>query len=210
MSAANMARYRSDPNIAFWRQLKEGSDRFEATGQEPVATVTAGRYAFAPLRDKEQEAQATARVKEEAAHVAGLVEDGAAAVRTTYSDGGQHPFWAALISRGVPVGEVSRPEALAYAGQEVVLIPARRKVPPVSPLPEAVWTAAIAPGTPFADIRMRSFVPPYEAPTSRFVFEIAPDQIARLPRLLRIARDGTIAPPAFVATRPLVDIVAQR
>ncbi len=210
MSAANMARYRSDPNIAFWRQLKEGSDRFEATGQEPVATVTAGRYAFAPLKDREQEAQAAARVKEEAAHVAGLVEDGAAAVRTTYSDGGQHPFWAALISRGVPVGEVSRPEALAYAGQEVVLIPARRKLPPVSPLPEAVWTAAIATGTPFASIRTGGFVPPYEAPAPRFVFEIVPDGATRLPLLLRGTRDGSIAPPAFVATRPLVDVVAQR
>src|SRR3954467_3921903 len=30
MTAENMVKYRSDPNIAFWRQLKEGSDRFEA------------------------------------------------------------------------------------------------------------------------------------------------------------------------------------
>lgn len=210
MSAANMARYRSDPNIAFWRQLKEGSDRFEATGQEPVATVTAGRYAFAPLKDKEQEALAGARVKEEAAHVASLVEDGAAAVRTTYSDGGQHPFWAALISRGVPVGEVSRPEALAYAGQEVVLIPARRKAPPIPPLPEAVWTAAIATGTPFANVRTRSFVPPYEVPVPRFAFEIAPDYAVKPPLLLRGPADGMLAAPAFTGTRPLVDIVAQR
>ncbi|GJE56098.1 L,D-transpeptidase family protein [Methylobacterium thuringiense] len=210
MSAANMARYRSDANIAFWRQLKEGSDRFEATGQEPVATVTAGRYAFAPLKDKEQEALAGARVKEEAAHVASLVEDGAAAVRTTYSDGGQHPFWAALISRGVPVGEVSRPEALAYAGQEVVLIPARRKAPPISPLPEAVWAAAIATGTPFANVRTWNFVPPYETPVPRFAFEIAPDYAAKPPLLLRGPAEGLLAAPAFTGTRPLVDIVAQK
>ena len=31
-----MVKYRSGPNIGFWRQLKEGSDRFEATGQEPL------------------------------------------------------------------------------------------------------------------------------------------------------------------------------
>ncbi|GEP01204.1 L,D-transpeptidase family protein [Methylobacterium haplocladii] len=210
MSAANMARYRSDPNIAFWRQLKEGSDRFEATGQEPVATVTAGRYAFVPLKDRDQEALATARVKEEAVHVAGLVEDGAAAIRTTYSDGGQHPFWAALISRGVPVGEVSRPEALAYAGQEVVLIPARRKTPPIAPLPDAVWTAAIASGTPFASVRTRDFIPSYEAPAPRFVFEIASNEATRLPLILRGARDGSITPPDLAGARPLVDVVAQR
>jgi murein L,D-transpeptidase YafK len=35
MTAENMVKYRSDPNIGFWRQLKEGSDRFEATGHEP-------------------------------------------------------------------------------------------------------------------------------------------------------------------------------
>ena len=39
MSAQNMARYRADPNIAFWRQLKEGSDRFEATGEELAVSV---------------------------------------------------------------------------------------------------------------------------------------------------------------------------
>jgi murein L,D-transpeptidase YafK len=39
MSAQNMANYRADPNIAFWRQLKEGYDHFEATGQEPRVTV---------------------------------------------------------------------------------------------------------------------------------------------------------------------------
>src|SRR5690349_6116914 len=29
MTAENMAKYRSDPNIAFWKILKKGSDRFE-------------------------------------------------------------------------------------------------------------------------------------------------------------------------------------
>src|SRR3954463_16557559 len=32
MTAENMAKHRLDPNIGFWRQLKEGADRFEATG----------------------------------------------------------------------------------------------------------------------------------------------------------------------------------
>src|SRR5215207_6592533 len=44
MTAENMVKYRSDPNIGFWRQLKEGSDQFEATGEEPVVSMSAGRY----------------------------------------------------------------------------------------------------------------------------------------------------------------------
>ena len=51
MTAQNMARYRADPNIAFWRELKEGSDRFEATGEELAVSVAGGRYAFAPSAD---------------------------------------------------------------------------------------------------------------------------------------------------------------
>src|SRR3954454_16796055 len=51
MTAENMVKHRSDPNIAFWRQLKEGSDRFEATGEELAVGVSAGRYAFKPARE---------------------------------------------------------------------------------------------------------------------------------------------------------------
>ena len=54
-----------------------------------------------------------------------LLEEGRAAIRTTYADGGQHPSFTALWRRGVSLGEVSRPEALAYAGQERVITPAR-------------------------------------------------------------------------------------
>ena len=51
MTAANLARHRTDPNMPFWRQLKEGSDRFEATGEEPTVSVAGGRYVFAPSAD---------------------------------------------------------------------------------------------------------------------------------------------------------------
>ncbi len=58
-------------------------------------------------------------------HMAVLLEEGRAAIRTTYADGGQHPSFTALWRRGVSLGEVSRPEALAYAGMERVITPAR-------------------------------------------------------------------------------------
>ena len=195
MSAANMARYRTDPNIAFWRQLKEGSDRFEASGLEPAIGVSAGRYAFAPLKDPEREAAVAAYRTEQDALTARLVEDGSAAVRTTYADGGQHAFWAGLISRGVSVGEVSRPEALAYAGQDVVVIAARHRPRPV---PEAVWAVWIAPGTVFHPQHALGFQPLYEAAPARFAarLETAAAYADSQPVFLREALSATRAPHA--------------
>ncbi|MER2264474.1 murein L,D-transpeptidase family protein [Methylobacterium oxalidis] len=197
MSAANMARHRTDPNIAFWRQLKEGSDRFEATGEELQVSVQGGRYAFAPSKDSAKENAVAIRRAAEDARIATLVDDGAAAVRTTYSDGGQNPFWAALAQKGVSLGEVSRPEALAYAGQEVVVIPARRPPPPV---PETVWAAWIAPGSGLSfDPVSARFVAAYERAPDRFA-PAAASYADTLPRLVRVALDAPAtdrnAPPA--------------
>lgn len=125
MTAENLVRHRLDPNIAFWRQLKEGSDRFEATGDELVVNVSAGRYTFRPAKSPETEADVLAYRAMEDDHRAVLLEEGRAAVRTTYADGGQHPSFTALWRRGVSLGEVSRPEALTYAGLERVITPAR-------------------------------------------------------------------------------------
>ncbi len=125
MSAQNMAQYREDPNIGFWRQLKEGSDRFEATGEELSVGVVNGRYVFAPSQDPEKEALAQARRAREEARTAAFIKEGSAVLRTTYADGGQNPYFSALLRKGAHLGDVSRPEALAYAGVDVVLSPAK-------------------------------------------------------------------------------------
>ena len=135
MTAANMALYRNDENIAFWRQLKEGSDRFESTGRILDVGVANGRYTFAPSTDPATEQQAKAHHAAEDATIAAIVKDGAAAVRTTYSDGGQNAIFAALLRKGANLGTVSRPEALAFAGIDVTLIPGhlhRRPAPHAS------------------------------------------------------------------------------
>jgi murein L,D-transpeptidase YafK len=157
MTAQNMARHRTDAHIAFWRQLKEGSDRFEATGDEPTVSVSAGRYTFAPSSDPAKEAQVAARRAEEEARVSALVADGAAAVRTTYADGGQHASFASLLRRGFHLGEVSRPEALAAAGREIVLIPARAKPVLVATLPPAREQAA--PASPAPELSVFAWTP---------------------------------------------------
>ncbi|WP_245447294.1 murein L,D-transpeptidase family protein [Methylobacterium sp. 17Sr1-1] len=197
MTARAMARHRTDRHIAFWRQLKEGSDRFEATGREPLVGVQGGAYVFSPYPDPAVEALAAARRTEEEARIQALVEGGVEAVRTTYADGGQHPSFTALLKRasafnaaavtgatapvtnatayapeGAPaaspfsafivpagLGDVSRPEALAMAGREVVVIPARRRPP--APLHPIQVAAAFAPlpvietePSPFSRLRL--------------------------------------------------------
>jgi hypothetical protein len=125
LTAENIIKHRTEPHSAFWRQLKEGSDRFEATGDEPIVTVASGRYSFQPSKDAEKEAKVMARRADEDARMAKLLADGIAAVRTTYADGGQHTSFHTLARQGVSLGDVSRPEALALAGHEVVVIKAR-------------------------------------------------------------------------------------
>jgi murein L,D-transpeptidase YafK len=127
MTAENIARHRSDPHIAFWRQLKEGYDRFEATGEEPIVGVAGARYVFRSANPA-KEALVAARRAEEDARIAALVADGIASVRTTYADGGQHPSFRALARAASPaLGTVSRPETLLLAGREIVVTPARKK-----------------------------------------------------------------------------------
>ena len=142
MSAENMARYRADPNIEFWRQLKEGYDHFEATGQEPRVSVVGARYAFNG-RTPELEQLARDHHAQEEARVAGLTKAGAAAVRITYADGGQHAIFMAMAKGDPELGDVSRPEALAYAGREVIMTPAR-VVPKPLMAKAAVVTLAVA------------------------------------------------------------------
>jgi hypothetical protein len=46
MTPLNMALHRNNPNMPFWRVIKEGSDHFEATRAEPHVDVCEKRYVF--------------------------------------------------------------------------------------------------------------------------------------------------------------------
>src|SRR6201994_91501 len=46
MTAANMAKHRNNPNMAFWRMIKEGNDHFEVTKQEPKVDFCEKKYVF--------------------------------------------------------------------------------------------------------------------------------------------------------------------
>jgi murein L,D-transpeptidase YafK len=55
MTPANLARHRTNPNMAFWKMLKEGNDHFEVTHMEPKVDVCDRHYVF----DAQQPANST-------------------------------------------------------------------------------------------------------------------------------------------------------
>lgn len=132
MTAENLAKYRLDPNIGFWNQLKEGSDNFEVTKQDVVAGVCNKHYVFnavpadgshfdalaacPPLkRNDETQAEVAAKQERDEAKIAELAAHGVRPVHTVYADGGQHPDFASLASYA------SRPEALAKGPVDIAL-----------------------------------------------------------------------------------------
>lgn len=130
MTAENLARHRFDPNMKFWREIKEGSDHFEITRREPQVAVCGGRYVFnakpknssdrldarescPPLeQDPQLKSMVAEKNRREQQQVAELVAKGTPAIKLVYADGGQHPSF-----RHVTV--VSRPEAVDRAPTEI-------------------------------------------------------------------------------------------
>src|SRR5580692_3801910 len=46
MTPVNMARHRNNPNMPFWKMIKEGNDHFEVTRQEPKVDFCEKKYVF--------------------------------------------------------------------------------------------------------------------------------------------------------------------
>jgi murein L,D-transpeptidase YafK len=46
MTPINMAKHRNNPNMAFWKMIKEGYDHFEVTRQEPKVDFCEKKYVF--------------------------------------------------------------------------------------------------------------------------------------------------------------------
>jgi murein L,D-transpeptidase YafK len=131
MNARNLARYRLDPNMPFWKALKKGDDHFEVTKRDVAYAICNKHYMFGahaapgeavdasapcpPLKyDAQVEKQVATLERAEKAEVAEIVAQGEEAVRLVYKDGAQNPVFAHRIA------EVSRPDALVPP-TEVVL-----------------------------------------------------------------------------------------
>jgi hypothetical protein len=122
MTPLNMAKHRNNPNMAFWKMIKEGYDHFEVTRQEPKVDFCEKKYVFDAVkapdakRDPVFEASAkcpayvvpdevaeAVRDKEAAdqAEFAKLVEHGTPVARiNTGIDGGMHRVFAAKLPGG--------------------------------------------------------------------------------------------------------------
>ena len=172
MTAHNLAKFRADPNIAFWKNLKEGSDHFEVTKQEPKVGMCGKKYVFdANSKGTQLDAAkpcpaletdtAIASLVEEKKHsddvkVAELVSQGVKAVRRTYVDGDQHPSFRTTATSDGTVRtrsgnsvEVSQINALAVGATEVAIedSASRASIAPkavkgVKPAPAALASAA--------------------------------------------------------------------
>jgi murein L,D-transpeptidase YafK len=124
MTPLNMAKHRNNPNMAFWKMLKQGYDHFEVTRLEPKVNVCDRHYVFdaepatpttangAPVSLKfnstahcpayrvnpEIAAEVAAKTRRDEIETAELVHKGtpAAPVRTG-ADGGMHPVFLATL-----------------------------------------------------------------------------------------------------------------
>src|SRR6478672_11297176 len=133
MNAENFAKHRADPNIEFWKQLKEGADNFEVTKAEPKVGVCGRHYVFnetpenpgqrleadaasPPLKPNTEIATLVKeKQQQDEQKIAELTASGIKPVRLVYADGGQHPDFFSKMP------EVSRPDALAEAPIEIDL-----------------------------------------------------------------------------------------
>jgi len=144
MTTENLAKERLDPNIAFWKELKNGADHFEVTKAEVPVLVCDRHYVFGAkadgeysargacpklIRDDDAESQVAAKASKDDEQVAALVAKGAKPVRILYADGGQNAEFAGKF-------DVSRPEALVEGPREIVLDNKGK------PLPAAVEVAS--------------------------------------------------------------------
>ena len=140
MTPENLALHRDDPHMAFWSTLKEGSDHFEVTRQEPRVGACGGRYVFngtnmgeldplAPCPadigvDPTLAAAVAAKQAQDAAEVASILAVDPQlphmSVAVSYVDGGMHESFRSILERSGPQrlarmtserAPVSRPEA---------------------------------------------------------------------------------------------------
>jgi murein L,D-transpeptidase YafK len=174
MTAQNVTKFRNDPNAPFWKNLKEGSDYFEALHEEPKVGLCGNRYVFggadaaAGSCNPKVETLVAEKRDRDNQEIAALIAKGTAATRVVYDDGDQNPVFrkqptSALASLGSQseqdlayapkdyarhaLGDVSRPESLAAGPREVEVDAKGRPVTLAAaeaPIPTKAAAAALA------------------------------------------------------------------
>lgn len=112
MTAKNMAQHRDDPNMPFWRTLKEGYDLFALTRRQPKVSACGRRYVFnmdfqgnepaSPLAacppGTTQNAPAlVAQLEAERRKVDEASSESRSVAALSYVDGGMHPSFRSIL-----------------------------------------------------------------------------------------------------------------
>ena len=148
MTAVNMAKHRNNPNMPFWRMIKEGNDHFEVTRQEPKVDFCEKKYVFdaarAPNASRDPVFEASSRCpayvipdeisdgvrqKQQAddAEMARLAAKGTPVARmNTGIDGGMNKVFAAALPNG--------DTGLSEGGQAQGLSLVRERLPGTIPI----------------------------------------------------------------------------
>ena len=104
MTAANMAKHRNNPNMAFWKMIKEGNDHFEVSHQEPKVDFCEKKYVFdairAPNTTRDPVFNASAKCPAYA-----IADDLADSVRAKQE--ADNAEFNKLVSKGVPVAKLN-------------------------------------------------------------------------------------------------------
>ena len=122
MTPVNMAKHRNNPNMPFWRMIKEGNDHFEVTKQEPKVDFCEKKYVFdavkAPDAKRDPVFEASGKCpayvipeeiadavrqkqQDDDAEMARLVAKGTSVARlNTGIDGGMNKVFAAALPNG--------------------------------------------------------------------------------------------------------------
>src|SRR5712672_251062 len=186
MTQVNMARHRNNPNMPFWKMIKEGYDHFEVTRQEPKVDFCEKKYVFdaakPPDAAKDPVFEASAKCpayvipdevasamaeKQQAdqAETAKLIAQGTPMARiNTGIDGGMNKVFASKLpdgSTGLSEGGDGQGLSLVALSREPGTIPSHVN-PPRGPVtsPEEPLAASMAPAqAPTPATRVASAVP---------------------------------------------------
>jgi murein L,D-transpeptidase YafK len=178
MTALNMARHRNNPNMPFWKMIKEGYDHFEVTHQEPKVDFCEHKYVFdaqkppGASRDPVFDASAKCPAYVVADNVTNAVREKQAADESEFNrlvakgtpvaklntgiDGGMNQVFAANVPGGASTGlsDTGEPRGFALASTAPGTIPSHVNPPAAVPGPDE----AAAPST-----RVAAVAPPEKA-----------------------------------------------
>jgi murein L,D-transpeptidase YafK len=226
MTPVNMAKHRNNPNMPFWKMIKEGYDHFEVTRQEPKVDFCEKKYVFdatkPPNATKDPVFDAAAQCpayvipdeiaeavrqkqQDDQAETAKLIAKGTPVARiNTGIDGGMNKVFAAKLpdgSTGLSEGGDGQGLSLLALSRAPGTIPSHVN-PPRGPVtsPDEPLAASLAPAA----------APAPAAPAATRVASVAPNAqsdgfFSNLARKVGLgAADTTASAPSAVPAKPKI------